>query len=133
MDCYSYLEYNDIHSSIFDGIVSLNERDDYYFNDLGVKVYETEDGLLSEEDCDILGIKPSGKSYTTDELAYLFRNPNLERILEAAKEEKSKLENTISGKQTRMKFEDDEEYIGKIEKKIRKLGWRINVLEDWID
>jgi hypothetical protein len=34
MDCYSYLEYNDVHSSIFDQIVSLNERDNYYFNDL---------------------------------------------------------------------------------------------------
>jgi hypothetical protein len=133
MDCYSYLEYNDIHSSIYDQIVSLNERDDYYFNDLKVKVYETEDGLLSEEDCDILGIKPSGKSYTTDELAYLFRNPNLERILEAANKEKSKLENTISGKQTRLKFEDDEEYIKNVEKKIRKLEWRISVLEDWIE
>jgi len=133
MDCYSYLEYNDIHLSIFDQIVSLNERDDYYFNDLKVKVYETEDGLLSEEDCDILGIKPSGKSYTTDELAYLFRNPNLERILEAANEEKSKLENTISGKQTRLEFEDDEEYIKKVEQKIRKLNWKIEVLEDWIE
>ena len=133
MDCYSYLEYNDIHSSIYDQIVSLNERDDYYFNDLKVKVYETEDGLLSEEDCDILGIKPSGKSYTTDELAYLFRNPNVERILEAANEEKSKLENTTSGKQTRLKFEDDEEYIKIVEKKIRKLEWRISVLEDWIE
>ena len=133
MDCYSYLEYNDIHLDIFDQIVSLNERGDYYFNDLKVEVYETEDGLLSEEDCDILGIKPSGKSYTTDELAYLFRNPNLERILEAANEEKSKLENTISGKQTRLKFEDDEEYIKNVEKKIRKLGWRISVLEDWIE
>ena len=133
MDCYSYLEYNDIHLDIFDQIVSLNERDDYYFNDLKVKVYETEDGLLSEEDCNILGIKPSGKSYTTDELAYLFRNPNLERILESANEEKSKLENTISGKQTRLEFEDDEEYIKNVEKKIRKLGWRISVLEDWIE
>ena len=133
MDCYSYLEYNDIHLYIFDQIVSLNERDDYYFNDLKVKVYETEDGLLSEEDCDILGIKPSGKSYTTDELAYLFRNPNLERILEAANEEKSKLENTISGKQTRLEFEDDEEYIKNVEKKIRKLNWKIEVLEDWIE
>ena len=133
MDCYSYLEYNDIYLSIFDQIVSLNERDDYYFNDLKVKVYETEDGLLSEEDCDILGIKPSGKSYTTDELAYLFRNPNLERILEAANEEKSKLENTISGKQTRLEFEDDEEYIKKVEQKIRKLNWKIEVLEDWIE
>jgi hypothetical protein len=133
MDCYSYLEYNDIHSSIFDQIVSLNERDDYYFNDLKVEVYETEDGLLSEEDCNILGIEPSGKSYTTDELAYLFRNPNVERILEAAKEEKSKLESIKSDKQTRLKFEDDEEYMEKVEKKIRKLGWRINVLEDWID
>jgi len=133
MDCYSYLEYNDIHLYIYDQIVSLNERDDYYFNDLKVKVYETEDGLLSEEDCDILGIKPSGKSYTTDELAYLFRNPNLERILEAANEEKSKLENTISGKQTRLEFEDDEEYIKNVEKKIRKLNWKIEVLEDWIE
>jgi len=86
MDCYSYLEYNDIHSSIYDQIVSLNERDD-----------------------------------------------NLERILEAANEEKSKLENTISGKQTRLEFEDDEEYIKNVEKKIRKLGWRISVLEDWIE
>ena len=133
MDCYSYLEYNDIHLDIFDQIVSLNERDDYYFNDLKVEVYETEDGLLSEEDCNILGIKPSGKSYTTDELAYLFRNPNLERILEAANEEKSKLENTISGKQTRLEFEDDEEYIKKVEQKIRKLNWKIEVLEDWIE
>jgi hypothetical protein len=133
MDCYSYLEYNDIHLDIFDQIVSLNERDYYYFNDLKVEVYETEDGLLSEEDCDILGIKPSGKSYTTDELAYLFRNPNLERILEAANEEKSKLENTISGKQTRLEFEDDEEYIKKVEQKIRKLNWRIEILEDWIE
>ena len=133
MDCYSYLEYNDIHLDIFDQIVSLNERDDYYFNDLKVKVYETEDGLLSEEDCNILGIEPSGKSYTTDELAYLFRNPNLERILEAANEEKSKLENTISGKQTRLEFEDDEEYIKKVEQKIRKLNWKIEVLEDWIE
>jgi hypothetical protein len=133
MDCYSYLEYNDIHSSIYDQIVSLNERDDYYFNDLKVEVYETEDGLLSEEDFDILGIKPSGKSYTTDELAYLFRNPNLERILEAANEEKSKLENTLSGKQSRLKFEDDEDYIKKVEQKIRKLNWRIEVLEDWIE
>jgi hypothetical protein len=66
-------------------------------------------------------------------LAYLFRNPNLERILESANEEKSKLENTISGKQTRLEFEDDEEYIKNVEKKIRKLGWRISVLEDWIE
>jgi hypothetical protein len=133
MDCYSYLEYNDVHSSIFDQIVSLNERDNYYFNDLKVKVYETEDGLLSEEDCEFLGVELSGKSYTTDELAYLFRNPNLERILEACRENLNNLENTLSGKQSRLKFEDDEDYIKKVEQKIRKLNWRIEILEDWID
>jgi hypothetical protein len=133
MDCYSYLEYNDIHSNIFDQIVSLNERDNYYFNDLKVKVYETEDGLLSEEDCEFLGVEPSGKSYTTDELAYLFRNPNVERILEACRKSLNTLENTISGKQSRLKFEDDEEYINKVQQKIRKLNWRIEILEDWID
>jgi hypothetical protein len=133
MDCYSYIEYNGIYSSIFDQIVSLNERDNYYFNDLKVKVYETEDGLLSEEDCEFLGVELSGKSYTTDELAYLFRNPNLERILEACRENLNNLENTLSGKQSRLKFEDDEDYIKKVEQKIRKLNWRIEILEDWID
>jgi len=133
MDCYSYLEYNDIHSNIFDQIVSLNERDNYYFNDLKVEVYETEDGLLSEEDCEFLGVEPSGKSYTTDELAYLFRNPNVERILEDCREKLNTLENTLSGKQSRLKFEDDEDYIKKVQQKIRKLNWRIEILEDWID
>ena len=133
MDCYSYLEYNDEHSRIFEEIIDKNENDKYFFKDLKIEVYETEDGLLTEEDCNILGIEPSGKSYTTDELAYLFRNPNLERILEAIKDEKSKLENIKSNKQTRLKFEDDEEYMKKVEKKIKYLSWRINVLEDWIE
>ena len=96
-------------------------------------MYETEDGLLSEEDCEFLGVEPSGKSYTTDELAYLFRNPNVERILEACRKSLNTLENTISGKQSRLKFEDDEEYINKVQQKIRKLNWRIEILEDWID
>ena len=133
MDCYSYLEYNGEMYRIYNEIIDKNENGEYYFKDLKVKVYETEDGLLSEEDCEFLGVEPSGKSYTTDELAYLFRNPNVERILEACKEKLNTLENTLSGKQSRLKFEDDEEYINKVQQKIRKLNWRIEILEDWID
>lgn len=133
MDCYSYLEYNDEMYRIYNEIIDKNERGEYYFKDLKVKVYETEDGLLSEEDCEFLGVEPSGKSYTTDELAYLFRNPNVERILEACRKNLNNLENTLSGKQSRLKFEDDEDYIKKVQQKIRKLNWRIEVLEDWID
>lgn len=133
MDCYSYLEYNDEMYRIYNEIIDENERGKYYFKDLKVKVYETEDGLLSEEDCEFLGVEPSGKSYTTDELAYLFRNPNVERVLEACRKKLNTLENTLSGKQSRLKFEDDEDYIKKVEQKIRKLNWRIQILEDWID
>ena len=133
MDCYSYLEHNDEMYRIYNEIIDKNENGEYYFKDLKVKVYETEDGLLSEEDCEFLGVEPSGKSYTTDELAYLFRNPNVERILEACKEKLNTLENTLSGKQSRLKFEDDEDYINKVQQKIRKLNWRIEILEDWID
>ena len=133
MDCYSYLEYNGEMYRIYNEIIDKNENGEYYFKDLKVKVYETEDGLLSEEDCEFLGVEPSGKSYTTDELAYLFRNPNVERILEACRKSLNTLENTLSGKQSRLKFEDDEEYINKVQQKIRKLNWRIEILEDWID
>ena len=108
--------------------------DKYYFRDLEVKVYETgEYGQLVKEDCDILGVKPNGKSWKTDELAYLFRNKHIEEILEKARKQVKDLEVIESGKQTRMKFEDDDEYLEKLKQKIRKINWRISILENWLD
>lgn len=135
MDCSDYMGHNGDYLAI---IEDQTKYDDYtgkhYFIDLEVTVYETEEyGPLVKEDCDILGVKPNGKSWKTDELAYLFRNKHIEEILEKARKQVKDLEVIESGKQTRMKFEDDDEYLEKLKQKIRKINWRIEVLENWLD
>ena len=135
MDCSDYMEHNGDYLAIVEDLVKYDDTTDkYYFRDLEVTVYETgEYGQLMKEDCDILGVKPNGKSWKTDELAYLFRNKHIEEILEKARKQVKDLEVIESGKQTRMKFEDDDEYLEKVKQKIRNLNWRINVLENWLD
>ena len=135
MDCSDYMEHNGDYLAIVEDLVKYDDyTGKYYFIDLGVTVYETgEYGPLVKEDCDILGVKPNGKSWKTDELAYLFRNKHIEEILEKARKQVKDLEVIESGKQTRMKFEDDDEYLEKVKQKIRNLNWRINVLENWLD
>jgi len=135
MDCSDYMGHNGDYLAI---IEDQTKYDDYtgkhYFIDLEVTVYETEEyGPLVKEDCDILGVKPNGKSWKTDELAYLFRNKHIEEILEKARKQVKDLEVIESGKQTRIEFEDDEEYMKKVKQKIRNLNWRIGVLENWLD
>lgn len=135
MDCSDYMEHNGDYLAIVEDLVKYDDTTDkYYFRDLEVKVYETgEYGQLVKEDCDILGVKPNGKSWKTDELAYLFRNKHIEEILEKARKQVKDLEVIESGKQTRMKFEDDDEYLEKLKQKIRKINWRISILENWLD
>ena len=135
MDCSDYMEHNGDYLAIVQDLVKYDDTTGkYYFTDLGVTVYETKEyGTLVKEDCDILGVKPNGKSWKTDELAYLFRNKHIEEILEKARKQVKDLEVIESGKQTRMKFEDDDEYLEKVKQKIRNLNWRINVLENWLD
>lgn len=135
MDCSDYMGHNGDYLAI---IEDQTKYDDYtgkhYFIDLEVTVYETvEYGPLVKEDCDILGVKPNGKSWKTDELAYLFRNKHIKEILEKARKQVKDLEVIESGKQTRIEFEDDEEYMKKVKQKIRNLNWRIGVLENWLD
>lgn len=135
MDCSDYMGHNGDYLAI---IEDQTKYDDYtgkhYFIDLEVTVYETEEyGPLVKEDCDILGVKPNGKSWKTDELAYLFRNKHIEEILEKARKQVKDLEVIESGKQTRIEFEDDDEYLEKLKQKIRKINWRIEVLENWLD
>ena len=135
MDCSDYMEHNGDYLAIIEDQTKYDYyTGKHYFIDLEVTVYETgEYGPLVKEDCDILGVKPNGKSWKTDELAYLFRNKHIEEILEKARKQVKDLEVIESGKQTRMKFEDDDEYLEKVKQKIRNLNWRINVLENWLD
>ncbi len=135
MDCDDYMEHNGDYLAIVDDLVKYDDyTGKYYFIDLGVTVYETKEyGQLVKEDCDILGVKPNGKSWKTDELSYLFRNKHIEEILEKARKQVKDLEVIESGKQTRMKFEDDDEYLEKVKQKIRNLNWRISILENWLD
>ena len=135
MDCSDYMEHNGDYLAIIEDQTKYDDyTGKYYFTDLEVTVYETKEyGQLMKEDCDILGVKPNGKSWKTDELAYLFRNKHIEEILEKARKQVKDLEVIESGKQTRMKFEDDDEYLEKVKQKIRNLNWRINVLENWLD
>jgi len=135
MDCEDYMENNGNYLGIVKDIVTYEEfTGKYYFTDLEVTVYDTEEyGQLVKEDCDILGVKPNGKSWKTDELAYLFRNKHIEEILEKARKQEKELDIILSGEQTRMEFDDDEEYISKVKQKSRNLSWRISILNEWID
>ena len=135
MDCSDYMEHNGDYLAIIEDQTKYDDyTGKYYFTDLEVTVYETKEyGQLMKEDCDILGVKPNGKSWKTDELSYLFRNKHIEEILEKARKQVKDLEVIESGKQTRMKFEDDDEYLEKVKQKIRKINWRIEVLENWLD
>ena len=135
MDCSDYMEHNGDYLAIVEDLVKYDDyTGKYYFKDLEVTVYETKEyGQLVKEDCDILGVKPNGKSWKTDELTYLFRNKHIEELLEKARKQVKDLEVIESGKQTRMKFEDDDEYLEKLKLKLRKINWRINVLENWLD
>ena len=119
----------------------------YYFNDHGVKVFKTEKGNFSSEDCQALGLKTNEKNfYWTDRFAYNYKMDaaTKQNILKALKEKINQIENMEgvlgSGRQKRLVFNepdnkdflDDEDYIKANRYLLQSLKRRLNNLESWI-
>jgi len=130
--CEPYLDYNDSYENFYKGMLEYSPiMDKYYISDLKIEVYNTKQGMLSKEHCDLLGIKTNTESYYTDELHYLFKNPNIDKIIEAIDEKISYYTNVLNGNLPNIEFEDQEEYIKKVENKVRLLNLDKEILENF--
>lgn len=115
----------------------------YYFDEHSIKVYKTEKGNFISEDCQSLGLKTNEKNfYWTDKFSYNFKLDSVtkQNILKALKEKINQLENLVSGKQTRLVFNepgnkeflDDEGHISASKHILNALIRRLKNLEGWI-
>ena len=114
----------------------------YYFDEHSIKVYKTEKGNFISEDCQSLGLKTNEKNfYWTDKFSYNFKLDSVtkQNILKALKEKINQLENLVSGKQTRLVFNDpgnefldDDQYINASKNLLYRLKRRLDNLEGWI-
>jgi hypothetical protein len=135
MDIESYLEDNDFDFNYFhtDLLRYSNFNDKYYLSEFEVDLFETSKGYYSIVDCDILGLKPSDKSYFTDEFSYnhILHNDNMiETLIEKANKKIKYYENTS---QTRLVFDEEDEanYKAVIYGKIDSLKQRVEELESF--
>jgi hypothetical protein len=131
--CENYLDHDGVHYNFYDGMLSYSEEmGKYYITDLRIEVYDTDLGMLSRSHCELLDIKP-GKGYYTDELHYLFRNPNLEKLIDAIDKKLDYYNGVLDGRLPRIKFEDEDEYLNKVKNLLRSLNLEKEVLENWIE
>lgn len=134
MACAEYLseigEYNDF----YEDILSYNKEDKkYYITEFEVELYKTEEGSYSDIDCAILGIDRKDTQTTkTDEFAYNYNLEDKEDILKKCVAKIKEYDSIINGEQTRLEFEDDRDYIEKIEKIRKRFSKRKKTLEKWI-
>lgn len=144
LECSEYLSKFDHDSDMVAGAVLTKSKTTgkYYFNDHTVQVFKTEKGNFISNDCIALGIKTDSKnSYYTDIFTYNYNmdKSTKQNIIKALKEKINSLENLISGKQTRLVFNepgqnflDDEPYINANKSILYRLRARLNELEDWV-
>jgi len=148
MECGEYLKKFEHDSDyVATGILGKGEDGKYYFSDYGVKVFKTEKGNFSSEDCQALGLKENDKSfYWTDRFAYNYKMDAMTKqtILKALKEKINQIENMEgvlgSGRQKRLVFNEpdnkdflnDEDYLKANRYLLQSLKRRLNNLDGWI-
>lgn len=137
LDCYNYLislghQYLEFARSI----LSYSKKSKkYYFEDLSIKVYQTNSGVLSEIDCKILGIDSSKyKSYWTDELAYNFELKDKKGLIKKYGERIKEIELYLSGQQPTIVFSQAQEEELKSKNKNLLIDYkaRLSVLKRWV-
>jgi len=141
MECWEYLEKFEHDSDyISRSIVNKSERNGkYYFSDESIRVYYTNDGEFIKEDCEALGFKfNEDKFYWTDKFTYNYKMDinTKNKILKALNDKITTLKNLISGKQTRLVFNDDllndEEWVKANEWILIRLERRLEDIKGWI-
>jgi hypothetical protein len=135
--CYDYLSENTNCDYIIGSILEYNvTKRKYYIESCEVEVYNTELGDFIEEDCLILDLEKNKKYTKTDRITYnLGLEESVKRDLISKLELKiSELDSLISGKQTRLVFdqEDDDRFIKPKVKLLNSLKLRLSELEGWI-
>ena len=143
MECGEYLKDKvDYGVEIIDGILAFNsDTKTYYLSDFAIDTYKTEKGYLTEEDIEILGTKSKGTKRRTDIIAYGFNmdEATKKELLAALKSKILEIENMLSGKQTRLQFEEDapgfmgdKKYLKVKEIMLDAYRKRLNKLNKWI-
>ena len=145
LECGEYMSKFDHDTDYVAGDIlsKSTETGKYYFNDHSLRVYRTEKGNFIDYDCQALGLKVDPKNcYWTDRFAYNYKldAATKQNILKALKEKINQLENLVSGKQTRLVFNDpgnefldDDQYINASRNLLNRLIRRLKNLEGcWI-
>ena len=139
LECSDYLSLHGAEEYIAKDILEISdETGKYYFDYLSVKVYKTEKGSFIKEDCIALGLNPDEKkSYYTDSISYNFKmdKETKKNLYKALKEKASELKSIVSGKQTELQFDKEEqkEYIKAKSKLLESINVRIYEFDKWVE
>ena len=139
LECSDYLSLHGAEEYIAKDILEISdETGKYYFDYLNVKVYKTEKGSFIKEDCIALGLNPDEKkSYYTDSISYNFKmdKETKKNLYKALREKASELKSIVSGKQTELQFDKEEqkEYIKAKSKLLESINVRIYEFDKWVE
>lgn len=137
MACEEYLKSNSFEYQRFHDDLVSKSNDKYYFIKYKIELFKTDKGYLSELDCDILNIKKGNISYKTDKFAYNFKLKE-DSILDSLKAKcLDKIEyykdgNDIPGTQTKLKFDDSDDYQVLVDARIKEIEKRIDIIEEFL-
>jgi len=134
LDCVLYLNSLELECyNFWDDMIEYNsDTKKYFIKELKVKLYETKYGPVSEQHCELLGIEMGKLVRTTDMLYYLYNNPVLKDLLKLTNDKIDYYENIINGGISRIKYEDDENYIDKLIKLLPIFKKEKELFEKWI-
>ena len=139
LECSDYLSLHGAEEYIVKDILEISdETGKYYFDYLSVKAYKTEKGSFIKEDCIALGLNPDEKkSYYTDSISYNFKmdKETKKNLYKALREKASELKSIVSGKQTELQFDKEEqkEYIKAKSKLLESINVRIYEFDKWLE
>ena len=139
LECADYLSLHGAEEYIAKDILEISdETGKYYFDYLSVKAYKTEKGSFIKEDCIALGLNPDEKkSYYTDSISYNFKmdKETKKNLYKALREKASELKSIVSGKQTELQFDKEEqkEYIKAKSKLLESINVRIYEFDKWVE
>ena len=139
LECSDYLSLHGAEEYIVKDILEISdETGKYYFDYLNVKAYKTEKGSFIKEDCIALGLNPDEKkSYYTDSISYNFKmdKETKKNLYKALREKASELKSIVSGKQTELQFDKEEqkEYIKAKSKLLESINVRIYEFDKWVE
>lgn len=127
----------DDHRAIMMDLLTKNYQDEWIPNIFSMKAYKAvdlEDEYLSEIDAKALGLDINkNDSILIDKFEYEKECKDsglLPKIKEGLEKIKVEYEIIVSGKQSRLEFEDDEEYINGIKSRLERVNKRIDEIEE---